>query len=137
MRQIIKENTTLQGLYYRFRSFPQIGLLSIDVDGNDDWFLKALIDTSPTVISVEYKSTLGMEPIAIPCDPSFGRHRKHPEGLVPWRFPDRVDKVMCATRPRRRFRRKLQRVFYPNRQPEAERRTETQDGSRTVFRNPK
>jgi hypothetical protein len=61
-------------------SFPSIGVLSIDVDGNDYWFLKELIDTSPAVICVEYNSSLGMEPVTVPYDPSFDRHQKHPSG---------------------------------------------------------
>jgi hypothetical protein len=55
-------------------------LLSIDVDGNDYWFLKALIDTEPSVICVEYNSSLGLEPITIPYDPAFDRQQKHPRG---------------------------------------------------------
>lgn len=71
---------TLDNLDFIRNRFPQLGILSIDVDGNDYWFLKALIDTSPTVISVEYNSTLGFEPITVPYDPSFDRHKKHPRG---------------------------------------------------------
>jgi hypothetical protein len=61
-------------------TFPRLGVLSIDVDGNDYWFLKELIDTSPAVICVEYNSSLGMEPVTVPYDPSFDRHQKHPSG---------------------------------------------------------
>jgi hypothetical protein len=60
--------------------FPKIGVLSIDVDGNDYWFLKALIDVQPDVISVEYNSSFGLEPITVPYDPAFDRHEKHPRG---------------------------------------------------------
>ncbi|MGY8633880.1 hypothetical protein RAD15_15505 [Bradyrhizobium sp. 14AA] len=60
--------------------FRKIGVLSIDVDGNDYWFLKALIDSRPDVISVEYNSTFGVEPISVPYDPAFDRHQKHSSG---------------------------------------------------------
>ncbi len=60
--------------------FEKIGLLSIDVDGNDYWFLKALIDLSPDVISVEYNSSFGLRPVTVLYDPTFDRHRKHPKG---------------------------------------------------------
>jgi hypothetical protein len=71
---------TLDNLDLIKNSFPEIGVLSIDVDGNDYWFLKALIDTSPAVICVEYNSTFGLEPITVPYDASFDRHQKHPRG---------------------------------------------------------
>ena len=71
---------TLDNLDFIKSSFPQIGVLSIDVDGNDYWFLKELIDSSPSVICVEYNSTFGLEPITVPYDPSFNRYEKHPTG---------------------------------------------------------
>jgi hypothetical protein len=71
---------TLENLDIIRGAFPKIGVLSIDVDGNDYWFLKALIDTRPALISVEYNSTLGQEPISVPYDPMFDRHEKHPRG---------------------------------------------------------
>jgi hypothetical protein len=60
--------------------FEKIGLLSIDVDGNDYWFLKALIDLSPDVISVEYNSSFELRPVTVAYDPSFDRLQKHPKG---------------------------------------------------------
>jgi hypothetical protein len=60
--------------------FPKVGVLSIDVDGNDYWFLKALIDLSPDVISVEYNSAFGLRPVTVLYDPAFDRHKKHPKG---------------------------------------------------------
>jgi hypothetical protein len=62
------------------RKFEKVGILSIDVDGNDYWFLEALIDLEPSLISVEYNSTLGLEPITVPYDPEFDRHKKHELG---------------------------------------------------------
>ena len=78
--EIVERFLTLDNLDFIKRSFPQIGVLSIDVDGNDYWFLRELIDTRPALISVEYNSTFGLEPITVPYDPSFDRHRKHPSG---------------------------------------------------------
>jgi hypothetical protein len=70
----------LDNLDFIRKQFPELGILSIDVDGNDYWFLKALIDLSPSLIIVEYNSTLGFEPITVPYDPSFARHDKHKLG---------------------------------------------------------
>ena len=71
---------TLDNLDFIRSKFPQLGVLSIDVDGNDYWFLKALIDINPTVICVEYNASFGLEPISVPYDPTFDRHEKHPSG---------------------------------------------------------
>jgi hypothetical protein len=71
---------TLDNLNFLRTHFDEIGVLSIDVDGNDYWFLEALIDLKPSLISVEYNSTFGFEPITVPYDPDFDRHKKHPRG---------------------------------------------------------
>lgn len=71
---------TLENLDFIKAAFQRIGVLSIDVDGNDYWFLERLIDAAPEVICVEYNSTLGIEPITVPYDPSFNRIEKHPSG---------------------------------------------------------
>jgi hypothetical protein len=60
--------------------FLRVGILSIDVDGNDYWFLQRLIDIEPSVISIEYNASLGSAPITVPYDPGFVRHQKHPTG---------------------------------------------------------
>lgn len=75
--EFVERFLTLDNLDFIRSHFPQLGVLSVDVDGNDYWFLKALIETSPAVISVEYNSTLGFEPITVPYDPTFDRHQKH------------------------------------------------------------
>lgn len=78
--EFVEAFLTLDNLDFIRNRFPSLGILSIDVDGNDYWFLKALIDIEPTVISVEYNSTLGMDPITVPYEVSFDRHQKHPLG---------------------------------------------------------
>jgi hypothetical protein len=78
--KIVEAFLTLQNLDFIKAAFAEIGVLSIDVDGNDYWFLERLIDTRPSLICVEYNSTFGLEPITVPYDPSFDRHDKHPSG---------------------------------------------------------
>jgi hypothetical protein len=58
-----------------------IGILSIDVDGNDYWFLEALIDLRPAVIINEYNSAFGLRPVTVPYDPQFDRRTKHDSWL--------------------------------------------------------
>jgi hypothetical protein len=77
---VVEAFLTLDNLDFIKSTFPKIGVLSIDVDGNDYWFLQALIETAPAVICVEYNSSFGSEPITVPYDPSFDRHEKHPSG---------------------------------------------------------
>lgn len=60
--------------------FPKLGVLSIDVDGNDYWFLKDLLPARPAVVSVEYNASLGLNPITVPYDSSFDRKQKHDSG---------------------------------------------------------
>jgi hypothetical protein len=78
--EIVHKFLALENLGFIKNKFPKLGLLSIDVDGNDYWFLKELIDIAPAVICVEYNATLGLEPISVPYDPLFDRHKKHPSG---------------------------------------------------------
>ncbi|MGB9182152.1 MAG: hypothetical protein WCB68_23185 [Pyrinomonadaceae bacterium] len=60
----------------------EIGLLSIDIDGNDYWVWKAIDAVSPFVVIVEYNSVFGYEhAITIPYDPAFNRTQAHPSNL--------------------------------------------------------
>jgi hypothetical protein len=54
----------------------EIGLLSIDIDGNDYWVWEAIQSTRPAVVVVEYNYRFGKErAVTIPYDPSFVRSR--------------------------------------------------------------
>ena len=50
-----------------------LGILSIDIDGNDFWFLKELITLRPALIISEYNSIFGLRSITVPYDPAFDR----------------------------------------------------------------
>jgi hypothetical protein len=58
----------------------EVGVLSVDVDGNDYWFLDYLLAARPHVVCVEYNASLLLAPITVPYDPQFDRHQKHPSG---------------------------------------------------------
>jgi hypothetical protein len=52
----------------------EIGLLSIDIDGNDYWVWEAIESVNPIVTICEYNAVLGdLYPIVIPYDPTFNR----------------------------------------------------------------
>lgn len=55
-----------------------IGLLSVDVDGNDYWVLKAIDVVSPRILVVEYNSLFGAEAaVTVPYRPDFDRRKAH------------------------------------------------------------
>jgi hypothetical protein len=56
----------------------EIGLLSIDIDGNDYWVLEAIDCVSPQILVVEYNSAFGPErAVTVPYDHGFVRERGH------------------------------------------------------------
>jgi hypothetical protein len=56
----------------------EIGLLSIDIDGNDYWVLDAIHRVRPTILVVEYNSAFGSErAVTVPYEPTFARAEKH------------------------------------------------------------
>jgi len=59
-----------------------VGLLSVDIDGNDYWVLDAIEVISPRVLIVEYNSTFGPDAaVSLPYDPGFQRTRAHHSNL--------------------------------------------------------
>jgi hypothetical protein len=61
-----------------------IGLLSIDIDGNDYWVWKAISEEtiSPRIVIVEYNSLFGRErAVTIPYTPDFQRSKAHYSNL--------------------------------------------------------
>lgn len=55
-----------------------IGLLSVDIDGNDYWVWKAIDCVRPAIVVAEYNAILGCDhPLTIPYDPAFDRTRAH------------------------------------------------------------
>ena len=60
----------------------EIGLLSVDIDGNDYWVWEAIHVVDPVIVTVEYNSVFGVEhAITIPYDPAFNRTRAHSSNL--------------------------------------------------------
>ncbi len=59
----------------------EIGLLSIDIDGNDYWVWEKLDVIDPAIVVVEYNSVFGPDlAVTIPYDEKFDRHRAHHSG---------------------------------------------------------
>jgi hypothetical protein len=59
-----------------------IGVLSVDIDGNDYWVLDAITVVSPRILIAEYNSTFGPDAaVSVPYDPEFDRTKAHYSNL--------------------------------------------------------
>jgi hypothetical protein len=58
-----------------------IGLLSVDIDGNDYWVWEAIDQISPRIVVTEYNSVFGLLPVSIPYADNFSYKVAHPSGL--------------------------------------------------------
>lgn len=60
----------------------EIGLLSIDIDGNDYWVLEAIDCVNPAILICEYNPIFGDKyPVTIPYHPGFSRFEAHYSSL--------------------------------------------------------
>lgn len=59
-----------------------IGILSVDIDGNDYWVLNAITCVNPRILICEYNNTFGAEKkVTVPYDEDFFRTDKHYSNL--------------------------------------------------------
>jgi hypothetical protein len=56
----------------------EIGLLSIDIDGNDYWIWDSITCISPQVVIIETHNEFGLNDIVVPYDPNYVYPGKHP-----------------------------------------------------------
>jgi len=60
----------------------EIGILSIDIDGNDYWIWETIDVVNPVIVIVEYNSVFGStRAVAVPYDPLFNCSRAHHSNL--------------------------------------------------------
>lgn len=58
--------------------YGDIGILSIDIDGNDYWVWDQIEVINPVIVVVEWNSVFGdKHAITVPYDPGFEREKKH------------------------------------------------------------
>jgi hypothetical protein len=60
---------------------PDLGLLSVDIDGNDYWVWEAINSIQPRIVVSEYNSVLGLDPVSIPYQADFFRTKAHYSNL--------------------------------------------------------
>lgn len=79
-RFIDKDNINQIFTEHGFRG--EIGLLSIDIDGNDYWVWESIDSVNPAIVIVEYNSVFGRDrAITVPYDAGFHRTRAHYSNL--------------------------------------------------------
>jgi hypothetical protein len=73
---INKEN--IDSLFARNGISGEIGLLSVDIDGNDYWVWEAIHSVNPAIVVAEYNARFGPElAVTVPYDPDFVRSKAH------------------------------------------------------------
>jgi hypothetical protein len=73
---ITREN--INGLLSAAGAKGDIGLLSVDIDGNDYWVLEAIDVASPRILVVEYNALFGSDAaVSVPYMPDFTRTGAH------------------------------------------------------------
>ena len=76
---ITKEN--INELIRRSGFDSDLGLLSVDIDGNDYWVWEAINSIQPRIVVSEYNSVLGLDPVSIPYQADFFRTKAHYSNL--------------------------------------------------------
>lgn len=77
-KAVFIDTDNINGLLSSSGLAGEVGILHIDVDGNDYWIWKAIDAISPIVAILEYNSVFGTDrPITIPYDKDFQRTRAH------------------------------------------------------------
>ena len=73
---------SIGGLIAKAGIVGDIGLLSVDIDGNDYWVWEAITDIQPRIVVCEYNSVFGSRAaVSIPYQEDFRRTRAHPSNL--------------------------------------------------------
>jgi hypothetical protein len=62
--------------------FPEdVGLLSMDINGNEYWIWEAVQSVKPRIVIAEYNSVFGSQPISVPYKEDFDRTAAHHSNL--------------------------------------------------------
>jgi hypothetical protein len=79
-RFVTKEN--INEIFTETNITGEIGLLHIDIDGNDYWIWEEINVVNPIIVIIEYNSIFGLDnPWTIPYDTSFVRNKAHYSNL--------------------------------------------------------
>lgn len=79
---VFVDRETINEVFRRHGVGGDIGLLSVDIDGNDYWVWEAITTISPRIVICEYNSLWGCSrAVSIPYDRSFQRTAAHYSNL--------------------------------------------------------
>ncbi len=67
----------INDLFIKNGFIGEIGLLSIDIDGNDYWVWEKINTVNPIIVVVEYNSVFGLLPVTVPYQADFVRTKAH------------------------------------------------------------
>jgi len=67
----------INSLLAEARFSDDVGLLSIDIDGNEYWIWEAIQSIRPRIVIAEYNSVFGLIPVSIPYKEDFDRTVAH------------------------------------------------------------
>lgn len=77
-RQAFVTRENINGLLEDEGLTGDIGLLSIDIDGNDYWVWEAITTVSPAILVIEYNARFGPErAVSVPYGTNFVREKAH------------------------------------------------------------
>jgi hypothetical protein len=71
----------IDSLVQRSGFSEDVGLLSIDIDGNEYWIWEAIQSIRPCIVIVEYNSLFGLHPVSVPYREDFQKLSAHYSGL--------------------------------------------------------
>jgi hypothetical protein len=78
--QITRQN--INSLFTEHGFAGEIGILSVDIDGNDYWIWDAITVANPGIVICEYNGIFGdVHPLTVPADDNFFRTDKHYSNL--------------------------------------------------------
>lgn len=76
------DRENINGLFAEYGFTGKLGILSIDIDGNDYWVWEAIDSVTPDIVICEYNSLFGSTAaVTIPYDPEFLRGGAHYSNL--------------------------------------------------------
>jgi hypothetical protein len=72
----------INDIFQRNGMSGEIGLLSVDIDGNDYWVWKSITVVDPAIVVVEYNARFGKDrAVTVPYDPAFTRGAAHSSNI--------------------------------------------------------
>lgn len=77
-KAVFVDKDNINAIISSYNYHPEVGILHIDLDGNDYWIWKEINVINPVIVILEYNSVFGCErEITVPYDKNFYRTKAH------------------------------------------------------------